>query len=140
MSDIAKKRIPSTIIISILVLINLYVVIVGFIPLEIKELLSGGTGLEEPDEITLIWGAMAVGIVLLAFVGWAVLIAVTHAFCLAFTIRNRKSSLISVRIINLVLDVANAFLIIAPVVKIFIWTIFVSYTTHFIFVNVIKAR
>ena len=58
---------------------------------------------------------------MLTFIGWAALIALTHAICLIFTIRNRKSPIKAIRIINLVLDAANIFLIIAPIVRIILW-------------------
>ena len=120
--SVIKKRIPSTVIVSILVLIHLYVVIVGFLPLDLDTLLSGtGQIPENTDGMVLMLGVIVVGVALLAFVGWAVFIAATHALCLIVTIRNRKSPLKSIRIINLVLDVANAFLIVATIVKIIIW-------------------
>lgn len=118
-----KKGVTSTVIIAILVVINLYVVIVGFLPLNFEALLDGTeTHLQDPDGMTLMLGAITLGVALLAFVGWAALITVTHALCIVFTLRNRKSAFRAIRIINIVLDLANAFLIIAPIVKIIIWT------------------
>lgn len=114
-----KRRIPSTVVIAILVLINLYFLCVALLPLDLNEVVSPLP--ENPGEIVLFWGALAAGVAMLTFIGWAALIALTHAICLIFTIRNRKSPIKAIRIINLVLDAANIFLIIAPIVRIILW-------------------
>lgn len=115
-----KKRIVSTVIISVLVLINLFIFTTRLMPLDLTEFI-GSPLPEDPDGITLMWTALAAGVAMLTFIGWAASIAITHAICLIFTIKNRKSPLKAVRIINLVLDAANVFLIVAPIVRIILW-------------------
>ena len=116
-----KTRIPSTVVISILVLINLYFICVAILPLDIGTLMA--TMPEEHDAITLLWTGIVAGVAVLTFEICALSIAITHAICLIFTVKNRKSPLKAVRIINLVLDAANVFLIAAPIAKIIIWGI-----------------
>ena len=116
-----KSRIPSTVVISILVLINLYFLCVAILPLDIGALISPLP--EEHDAITLLWTGIAAGVAILTFEAWALSIAITHAICLIFTVKNRKSPFKAVRIINIVLDVANVFLIVAPITKMIIWGI-----------------
>ena len=115
-----RPRIVSTVIISLLVLINLYIFTVGIMPLDMQEFI-GSPLPENPDGITLLWGSMAVGVAILFFTVWAASIALTHAICLIFTIRNRRSSLKTVRVINIILDIANVFLIVGPIIKIISW-------------------
>ena len=114
-----KKRIVSTVIIGILVLINLFFLCFLLLPLDLANLMP--TLPENPGEVVLLWGALAAGVAMLTFIGWAASIAITHAICLIFTIKSRKSPLKAVRIINLVLDAANVFLIVAPIVRIILW-------------------
>ena len=116
-----KSRIPSTVVISILVLINLYFLCVAILPLDIGALITPLP--EEHDAITLLWTGIAAGVAILTFEAWALSIAITHAICLIFTVKNRKSPFKAVRIINIVLDVANVFLIVAPITKMIIWGI-----------------
>jgi len=115
-----RPRIVSTVIISILVLINLFIFTTRLMPLDLQAFI-GSPLPEDPDGITLLWTGLAAGVAMLTFIGWAAAIALTHAICLIFTIKNRRSSLKAVRIINLVLDVANVFLIVAPIVRIYTW-------------------
>ena len=115
-----KPRITSTVIISVLVLINLFLFVTAIAPLDFAEFV-GDPLPENPGEIELLWGGLVVGVVIMAFVGWTAAIALTHAICLIFTIKNRRSSLKAVRIINIVLDVANVALIIGPIIKIISW-------------------
>ena len=113
-----KTRIPSTVIIAVLVLINMF-----FMTALLGTDLNFSGVEPQPDDagISLLWGGMVVGVVLVFLHGWAIAIALTHAICLIVTVRNRKSPLLTVRIINLVLDAANVFLIVAPIVQIMIW-------------------
>jgi hypothetical protein len=115
-----KPRITSTVIISVLVLINLFFFLSVIAPLNLADVV-GDPLPEKPGEVALIWGGLAVGVAIAAFAGWALSIAVTHAICLIFTIKNRHSTLKAVRIINVVLDVANAVLIVGPIIKIISW-------------------
>ena len=115
-----RPRIASTVIISLLVLINLFLFVAVIAPLDIADIV-GNPLPENPGEIELLWGGLAVGIVIVMFTVWAASIALTHAICLIFTIKNRRSSLKTIRIINLALDVANAVLIIGPIIKIISW-------------------
>ena len=115
-----KPRIASTVIISVLVLINLFFFVTAIAPVDLATFI-GDPLPDNPGEIELLWGGLAVGIVIVLIAAWALSIALTHAICLIFTIKNRNSSLKAVRIINLVLDVANVVLILGPIIKIASW-------------------
>ena len=115
-----KPRITSTVIISVLVLINLFFFVAVIAPLDLAGFV-GDPVPENPGEIELLWGGLIVGAVIAALAGWALAIALTHAICLIFTIKNRRSSLKAIRIINVVLDVANVALIAGPIIKILTW-------------------
>jgi hypothetical protein len=78
---------------------------------------------DEHDAVTLLWTGIVAGVAVLTFELWALSIAITHTVCIIFTVKNRKSPLKAVRIINLALDVANVFLIAAPIAKMIIWGI-----------------
>lgn len=115
-----KPRITSTVIISALVLINLFIFVNIIAPIDFAELV-GYPMPEKHDAVSLMWTSLAAGIVIAVFAIWTAAIALTHAICLIFTIKNRRSSLKAVRIINIVLDVANVALIIGPIIKIISW-------------------
>ncbi len=115
-----KTRITSTVIISVFVLINLFVFVNFIAPVDFADLV-GSPLPENHDAISLMWTSMAVGIVIAVFAIWAGAIVLTHAICLIFSIKNRRSPLKAIRIINIVLDVANLALIIGPIIKIISW-------------------
>ena len=115
-----KTRITSTVIISVFVLINLFVFVNIIAPIDFSDLI-GSPLPENHDAVSLMWTSLAAGIVIAVFAIWTAAIALTHAICLIFTIKNRRSPLKAVRIINIVLDVANVALIIGPIIKIILW-------------------
>lgn len=115
-----RPRIVSTVIISLLVLINLFIFTTRLMPLDLQAFI-GNPLPEDPDGITLLWTGLAAGVAMLTFIGWAASIALTHAICLIFTIKNRRSSLKVVRAINIILDIANVFLVVGPIIKIISW-------------------
>jgi len=114
-----KSRITSTVIISVLVLINLFIFTARLLPVDPSDFAPSLP--EHPGEIALLWGGLAVGVAVLVHLGWMVNIAITHAICLIFTVKNRKSPLKAVRIINVILDAANVFLIAAPIIRVISW-------------------
>ena len=115
-----KPRITSTVIISALVLINLFFFVTAIAPVDLATFV-GDPLPDNPGEVELLWGGLVVGFVIVFLAGWALSIALTHAICLIFTIKNRRSSLKAIRIINVVLDVANVALIAGPIIKILTW-------------------
>ena len=119
-----KTRIPSTVIISILVLVNGFFTFFLLLPMDFRELLQN-TGESMPDTENMGMVAMVplllVGAIVVFFLFWTLAIAITHAILLIFTVKNRKSPLKSVRIINYALTVANIALIIAPIVKLAVY-------------------
>ena len=119
-----KTRIPSTVIISIFVLINSFFMFFLLIPMDIRELLqSSGESMPDADNMGMIAMVplLLIGAVVVFFLFWMLAIALTHAICLIFTIKNRRSPLRSVRIINYILSVANILLVAAPIIKILIY-------------------
>ena len=119
-----KTRIPSTIVISIFVLINSFFMFYLLLPMDIRGLLENSAGSIPNDEnmgmIAMVPMLLA-GAVIVFFLFWMLAIAITHAICLIFTIKNRRSPIKSVRIINVILTVANIALVAAPIVKILIY-------------------
>ena len=119
-----KTRIPSTVVISIFVLINSFFMFYLLIPLDFRELLqSTGESMPETENIGMIAlvPLLLVGAMIAFFLFWMLAIAITHAILLIFTIKNRKSPLKSVRIINYVLTAANVALIAAPIIKLAVY-------------------
>ena len=119
-----KTRIPSTVIISIFVLINSFFMFFLLIPIDIRELLqNSGESMPDADNMGMIAMVplLLIGAVVVFFLFWMLAIALTHAICLIFTIKNRKSPLRSVRVINYILSAANILLVAAPIIKILIY-------------------
>ena len=119
-----KTRIPSTVIISIFVLINSFFMFFLLIPMDIRELLqSSGESMPDADNMGMIAMVplLLIGAVVVFFLFWMLAIALTHAICLIFTIKNRRSPLRSVRVINYILTSANILLVAAPIIKILIY-------------------
>lgn len=119
-----KTRIPSTVIISIFVLINSFFMFFLLIPMDIRELLqSSEESMPDADNMGMIAMVplLLIGAVVVFFLFWMLAIALTHAICLIFTIKNRRSPLRSVRVINYILTAANILLVAAPIIKILIY-------------------
>lgn len=119
-----KTRVPSTVIISIFVLINSFFMFFLLIPMDIRELLqNSGESMPDADNMGMIAMVplLLIGAVVVFFLFWMLAIALTHAICLIFTIKNRKSPLRSVRVINYILSAANILLVAAPIIKILIY-------------------
>lgn len=119
-----KTRIPSTVVASIFVLINGFFTFFLLMPMDLREFLQN-TGESMPDTENTGMIAMVpllmVGAVIVFFLFWMLAIAITHAILLIFTIKNRKSPLKPVRIINYVLSAANIALIAAPIIKLAVY-------------------
>ncbi len=121
-----KKRITSTIILSIILIILLLFVLPN-LTLNLHEAfenMKSDTSIEE-------YGPMAILVVAIGALGMLFAIAIycmlfaaaatAAGVCLIFTIRNRKSCLKPIRIINYVLDGGFAFVIVASVTKIILF-------------------
>lgn len=113
-----NKRIISTVIISILVLINLYIVFFVFCKNPLSSIFDGKIDAEKTGIIGAFFAALAVGVAYAIVLIWHIVIIILHLVCLFFTIRNCKSILKPVRIINYVLDFLNVVLIITPLILI----------------------
>ena len=114
-----KKGLTSTILISILVVINLFLFFTMFINVDPSDLQYEGSS-SDLDEMVML-EFLIMGGVLAVIYGWMLLIALTHVICLIFTIRNRRADAKAIRIINLVLDVCNVILILGPILKIWVF-------------------
>ena len=114
-----KKGILSSIIISIISVINLVSFLVILLPFDAEELVENNKQKEEVEAMALMFLGIVVGAAILLLYVWIIAIALTHIICLIFTIKNRKSDSKGIRLCNYVLDVVNLFLIIAPLVKFF---------------------
>ena len=115
-----KTRIPSTVVTSIFVLINGFFMFFLLIPMDFRELLQGaGESMPDTENIGMIAMVplLLIGGMIVFFLGWMLAVAITHAILLIFTVKNRKSPIKAVRIINYVLDVANVILITTPIIK-----------------------
>ena len=115
-----KTRITSTVVTSIFVLINGFFMFFLLLPMDFNDLLKSS---EESMPNTENMGMIAMmpllmmGAMIAFFLFWMLAITVTHAILLVFTVKNRKSPLKPVRIINYILTVANVVLITAPILK-----------------------
>ena len=114
-----KSRIPSTVIISVIVLMNFFFLDL-ITPLDIGTLTEPSLDSIANMGMFSMVGLLIVSGMVLFFIGWLLAISLTHAICLIFTIKNRKSPLKAVRIINYVLDVANVLLIVLPLINLFL--------------------
>ena len=118
-----KTRIPSTVVTSIFVTINGFFMFYLLLPMDLREL-AQSTADSMPNEENIGMIAMVplliIGAMVVFFLFWMLAIAITHAILLIFTIKNRKSPLKPVRIINYILTAANILLIAAPIVKLII--------------------
>lgn len=115
-----KKGILSTIIITIISIINLGIFLVVLLPFNAQELVEANQGKEEMEAMALMFLGIVVGLAILIMYVWIIVIALTHVICLIFTLKNRKSDVRGIRIYNYVLDAVNVFLIIGPIVKILV--------------------
>ena len=117
-----KPRIASTIIIGIILTISL-IITISLLPItwgQISEAIKQNSQSQESaaGQVT-----SAFALSLVAAMGLAVLIivnfslAISNGICLLFSIKNRKSIFLPVRIISYVYDVALAFVIVTSLVK-----------------------
>ncbi len=121
-----KKRITSTIILSIILTILLIFVLPN-LTLNLHESFENIKSNASMGE----YGPMAILVVAVGAIGMVFAIAIycilfaavaiTSGVCLIFTIRNRKSCLKPIRIINYVLDGGFSFVIVASVIKIILF-------------------
>ena len=119
-----KTRIPSTIVASIFVAINGFFMFFLLLPMDFNELLkSSAESMPNTENIGMIamMPLLLVGAMIAFFIFWMISIAITHAILLVFTIKNLKSHLKPVRIINCILSVANIALITAPIFKFLVY-------------------
>ena len=117
----------STLFLSIILSI-LLVVLLNFLPLNFHQSLED---LQFPDASFEKYGEMSMILILviaMTFIGMTVLFftifinaVVAAGICLIFSIKNRKSTLKAIRIINYVLDGGFAFVILASVTKIILF-------------------
>ena len=119
-----KTRIPSTVVSSAFVIINGFFMFFLLLPMDFSELLkSSAESMPSTENIGMIamMPLLLVGAMIAFFIFWMLAIAITHAILLVFTIKNRKSPLKPVRIINCILSVANIALITAPIIKFLVY-------------------
>ena len=119
-----KTRIPSTIVSSIFVTINGFLMFYLLLPMDFRELLENSAQSMPDTEnagMIMLMPLLLVGAVIAFFLFWMLAIVITHSILLIFTIKNRKSPLKPVRIINYVLTAANIILIAAPIIKFLIY-------------------
>ena len=115
-----RKGIISTVIISILIFLGLNLMIGIWSGSPIDALPENQESAEEYGEMGMIF-VLIYGVMLLWLFCIPIVIAITHAICLIFTIRNRKSRYKIIRIINYVLDGLNIFLIVAAITRLALW-------------------
>ena len=119
-----KTRIPSTIVSSIFITINGFFMFYLLLPMDFRELLENSAQSMPDTEnagMIMLMPLLLVGAVIAFFLFWMLAIVITHSILLIFTIKNRKSPLKPVRIINYVLTAANIILIAAPIIKFLIY-------------------
>ena len=119
-----KTRIPSTVVTSIFVLINGFFMFFLLLPMDFNELLkSSAESMPNAENIGMIamMPLLLIGAMIVFFIIWMLAIAITHAILLVFTVKNRKSPLKPVRIINYILIAANIALIAAPIIKFLVY-------------------
>jgi len=110
----------STIIISILSLINGAILIFLLLPFDAQAFIESNRMEEDADIMVLAVAGIIAGYVIVIMYAWMLLIAIVHGICLIFTIKNRKAGNKKIRIYNYVLDVVNVFLIVGPLIKILV--------------------
>jgi len=115
-----KKGMISTIIISILSLINGAILIFLLLPFDAQAFIESNRMEEDADIMVLAVAGIIAGYVIVIMYAWMLLIAIVHGICLIFTIKNRKAGNKKIRIYNYVLDVVNVFLIVGPLIKILV--------------------
>ena len=94
------------------------------LPMDFRELLENSAQSMPDTEnagMIMLMPLLLVGAVIAFFLFWMLAIVITHSILLIFTIKNRKSPLKPVRIINYVLTAANIILIAAPIIKFLIY-------------------
>ena len=118
-SLIMKQGLPSSVFISILCVVNLYIFLFGLLPVDtqVQEMMEIYHNQEDTEFELLVAIAISAPFVLLTAYVWMLVIVITHVICLIITIKNRKAEDNRIRICNYVLDVVNVFLIVGPLVK-----------------------
>ena len=127
-NKIANKRIKSTIVIGIFLLISILFVI-WLIPFNLKERYSAyvesvqNSPKVEGEMILVLNLVAAIGALALLFAAYvpALLSLINSAVSLIFSIKNRKSSLKCIRIINYIYDVLLVGIIIFAIIKIILF-------------------
>lgn len=117
---IMKKGIISSVIISIISVINLFVFLFLLLPFDAQAFIESNQMEEEADIAVLAITGIIAGYVIVIMYAWMLLIAVIHGICLIFTVKNRKAVNKWIRIYNYVLNVVNVFLVEGPLVKILV--------------------
>ena len=117
-----RKGLASTIIISIFVAINLFIFVSIFMNVNLSDVWSNtdAGSLDNMGEMAIV-AVLIMGAMVTFLYGWLLAIALTHVICLIFTLKNRKSPNRVIRILNVILDACNIFLIIGPVAKVFLF-------------------
>ena len=121
-----KKRITSTVILSILLAISLVAFII-ILPVDYRNLTTTDDPEQDKDVGEAIGEAIGLGFaavfIIIIVLGVMAVLVVVDSICLIFTILNRKSPLKSVRITNYVLDGVAATIIIGCIIKFIIWIV-----------------
>lgn len=118
-----KKRITSTVILSVVLALFLFLCI-AFLPFDVKAEIAKNSkaaqdSSSDPVEGVVATGAIAfvLGIGMVFFIFMYGFIILNSAICLIFTVKNRKSSLKAIRIISYIEDGAFLFCLISSLVK-----------------------
>ena len=110
-SLIMKQGLPSSVFISILCVVNLYIFLFGLLPVDtqVQEMMEIYHNQEDTEFELLVAIAISAPFVLLTAYVWMLEIEITHVLCHIITIKNRKAEDNRIRICNYVLDVVNVF-------------------------------
>lgn len=118
-----KKRITSTVILSIIIIICL-VAFIALLPVNIQDVLNSandGSG-DASEQVAKGFALAFVAIILVVIILPVYILEILiNGICLIFTIKNRKSPIKAVRIINYVLDGLCASMIIGSGIKLLIF-------------------
>ena len=112
-----KKRITSTVILGI-ILLSLFILIIIFFPISLKEIANSGSSESAEEE-----GARAIGLIFVYILIIPLLLiasfgaVIIGGICLPFSIRNRLSTLKAVRIISYIYDGLFGLIIILGIIK-----------------------
>ena len=106
-----KKGLLSSIIISIVSGINIFVTITLLLPFDAQALLDNSRVEDNGNFMYLALAGAIAGMAILMIYLWMLLVAITHGICLIFTVKNCKSEARTIRVWNYVLTGLNALLI-----------------------------